>query len=157
VLGIAGRLAHFGKLIITIDPTLTTRAELDRQRHIEPYLAAVAAARHPHTGAPLSASKRRSRILTVGRMIDDINEWGWVEAPTRRLVFPRDFPRMPRALPRLPARRRRPTADGSAPRNRTTGSGPAARRRRGAIRARGSRENCRRINDRVVTSHRVQV
>ncbi|HOZ60243.1 MAG TPA: site-specific integrase [Nakamurella multipartita] len=104
VLGIAGRLAYFGKFITTIDPTLTTLAELDRQRHIEPYLAAVAVARHPHTGAPLSASHRRSRILTVGRMIDDINEWGWAEAPTRRLVFPRDVPRLPRPLPRyLPA------------------------------------------------------
>ncbi|HYJ56015.1 MAG TPA: tyrosine-type recombinase/integrase [Mycobacterium sp.] len=104
VLGIAGRLAYFGTFITTIDPTLTTLAELDRQRHIEPYLAAVAVARHPHTGAPLSASHRRSRILTVGRMIDDINEWGWVEAPGRRLVFPRDVPRLPRPLPRyLPA------------------------------------------------------
>ena len=33
-------------------------------------------------------------------MIDDINEWGWVEAPGRRLIFPRDVPRLPRALPR---------------------------------------------------------
>ena len=97
-------MAHFGTFVTTIDPTLTTLAGLDRQRHIEPYLAAVAAARHPHTGAPLSASERRSRILTVGRMIDDINEWGWVEAPGRRLVFPRDVPRLPRPLPRyLPA------------------------------------------------------
>jgi integrase len=33
-------------------------------------------------------------------MIDDINEWGWVEAPGRRLIFPRDAPRLPRPLPR---------------------------------------------------------
>lgn len=52
----------------------------------------------------MSASERRSRILTVGRMIDDIIEWGWAEAPTRRLIFPRDIPRLPRPLPRyLPA------------------------------------------------------
>jgi len=49
VLGIAGRLVYFGKFITTIDPTLTTLAELDRQRHIEPYLAAVAVARPPTT------------------------------------------------------------------------------------------------------------
>lgn len=97
---IAGRLAHFARFLIQHDPSLTSLAELDRQRHLEPYLAAVAAARHPHTGAALSASERRSRILTVGRMIDDVIEWGWVEAPSRRLVFPRDVPRIPRPLPR---------------------------------------------------------
>ncbi len=33
------------------------------------------------------ARVRRSRVLTVGRMIDDIIEWGWREAPARRLIF----------------------------------------------------------------------
>jgi integrase len=96
----ASRLAHFARQLVVIDPDLTTLSGLDRQRHIEPYLAVVAAARHPHTGAALSASERRSRVLTVGRMIDDINEWGWQQAPGRRLVFPRDVPRLPRPLPR---------------------------------------------------------
>jgi len=104
VLGIAGRLAHFARFVAHADPALTSLVELDRQRHIEPYLAEVATARNPRTGTVLSASERRSRILTVGRMIDDINEWGWAEAPNRRLIFPRDVPRLPRALPRyLPA------------------------------------------------------
>jgi integrase len=79
---------------------LTSLAALDRQRHIEPYLAAVAAARNPRTGTPLSPSERRSRVLTIGRLIDDINEWGWAQAPGRKLVFARDVPRLPRALPR---------------------------------------------------------
>lgn len=96
----ASRLANFARFVTAHDPTLTSLAELDRQRHLEPYLAAVAAARHPHTGAILSASERRSRILTVGRMIDDVIEWGWVEAPSRQLVFTRDVPRIPRPLPR---------------------------------------------------------
>jgi integrase len=100
----AGRLGHFVRTVAEIDPPCDTLAGLDRQRHIEPYLAAVAAAVNPRTGAPLSASERRSRILTVGRMIDDMIEWGWVEAPVRRLIFPRDVPRLPRPLPRyLPA------------------------------------------------------
>lgn len=97
---IASRLAHFARFLAGHDPDLASLAELDRQRHIEPFLAAVATARHPHTGAVLSASERRSRILTVGRMIDDVIEWGWVEAPSRRLVFSRDVPRIPRPLPR---------------------------------------------------------
>jgi integrase len=100
VLGMAGRLGHFARFLAGHDPALATLAGLDRQRHIEPYLAAVASARNPRTGTVLSASERRSRILTVGRMIDDIIEWGWAEAPPRRLVFARDIPRLPRALPR---------------------------------------------------------
>jgi len=100
VLGMASRLGHFARFLTTHDLALTSLAGLDRQRHIEPYLAAVAAAINPRTGAVLSASERRSRILTVGRLIDDINEWGWVEAPGRKLVFARDVPRLPRALPR---------------------------------------------------------
>jgi integrase len=100
VLGMAGRLGHFARFLAGHDPALASLAGLDRQRHIEPYLAAVAAARNPRTGTVLSASERRSRILTVGRMIDDIIEWGWQEAPGRRLIFARDIPRLPRALPR---------------------------------------------------------
>ncbi|WP_172442148.1 tyrosine-type recombinase/integrase, partial [Mycobacterium heckeshornense] len=100
VLGIASRLGHFAQFLADHDPALISLADLDRQRHIEPYLAAVAAATNPRTGAVLSASERRSRVLTVGRLIDDINEWGWAEAPGRKLVFARDVPRLPRALPR---------------------------------------------------------
>jgi integrase len=100
----AGRLGHFARFLAACDPALDSLAGLDRQRHIEPWLAAVAAARNPRTGTVLSASERRSRVLTVGRMIDDIIEWGRREAPARRLVFARDVPRLPRALPRyLPA------------------------------------------------------
>ncbi len=100
VLAIAARLGHFARFLTEQDPTPTSLADLDRQRHIEPYLSAVAAARNPRTGTILSASERRSRILTLGRFIDDINEWGWAEAPRRKLVFARDVPRLPRALPR---------------------------------------------------------
>ena len=60
----------------------------------------MAAARHRFTGAPLSASERRDRILVIIRMLSAIAEWGWPEAPGRRLIFARDVPRLPRALPR---------------------------------------------------------
>jgi len=96
----ASRLAHFGRFLASIDPEITSLASLERQRHIEPYLSTVAAARHRHTGAPLSASERRARILTVSLMFADIAEWGWTEAPTRRLLFGRDVPRLPQPLPR---------------------------------------------------------
>jgi hypothetical protein len=96
----ASRLAHFGRLLARLDPDLSSLANLDRQRHIEPFLHDVAAARNRRTGAPLSASERRDRILMIGRMLSVIAEWGWPEAPTRRLIFGRDVPRLPRALPR---------------------------------------------------------
>src|SRR5262249_49976403 len=83
LLGIAGRLAHFARCLAETDPALTSRGGLARHCPIEPYLPAVAAARNPRTGTVLSPSERRSRILTVGRMIDDIIEWGWKEAPPR--------------------------------------------------------------------------
>lgn len=94
------RLAFFGRQLDAVDPDIASLADLDRQRHIEPFLHAVAQARNHRTGQPLSASERRSRILTVSRMLEDIAEWGWSQAPTRRLIFARDVPRLPRALPR---------------------------------------------------------
>jgi integrase len=100
VAGTATRLAHFGRHLATVDPGLRSLAELDRRRHIEPYLSAVASATRPSDGAPLSASERRARIIAVNCFLADIAEWGWPEAPARRLIFGRDIPRLPRPLPR---------------------------------------------------------
>jgi integrase len=98
--GIAIRLAHFGRHLATVDPALTCLAGLDRQRHIETYLAAVAAAGRLWGGQPISVGEQRNRIITLGRFLADIIEWGWPDAPPRRLVFARDIPKMPRPLPR---------------------------------------------------------
>lgn len=100
VTGTATRLAHFGRHLAAVDPNLPSVAELDRQRHIETYLAAVAQARRPTDGAPVSASERRARVIAVNCFLSDIVEWGWPEAPARRLIFARDIPRLPRPLPR---------------------------------------------------------
>ena len=102
--GIAIRLAHFGRHLAATDPGLDSLAGLDRQRHIETYLAATAVARAARGGQPISAGEQRSRIITLGRFLADITEWQWPDAPARRLVFTRDIPKLPRALPRyLPA------------------------------------------------------
>jgi site-specific recombinase XerD len=100
VSGTASELAHFGRFLANVDPALDTVAGLDRRRHIEPYLSAVAAAVNHRTGEPITASSQRSRIQAVGRMLDAITEWGWEEAPARRLIFDRDSPRLPHPLPR---------------------------------------------------------
>lgn len=102
--GIATRLGHFARHLATVDPGLGSLAELDRQRHIETYLSAVAAATRPVDGRPISVSERRARIISINRFLADITEWGWPDAPARQLLFPRDVPRLPRPLPRyLPA------------------------------------------------------
>jgi len=98
--GIAIRLAHFGRFLAVCDPSLCSLAGLERQRHIEPYLNAVAVATVHGTDRTISVGEQRNRIITLGRFLGDICEWGWLDAPARRLVFPRDIPRAPRPLPR---------------------------------------------------------
>jgi integrase len=100
VTGTATRLAHFGRHLAQVDPGLPSLARLDRRRHIEPYLTAVAEAARPTDGAPISASERRARVIAVTCFLSDIAEWGWPEAPAGRLIFARDIPRLPRPLPR---------------------------------------------------------
>jgi len=100
VSGTASELAHFGRFLASHHPELSTFADLDRRRHIEPYLNAIATAVNHRTGEPIVASTQRSRIQAVGRMLDAMAEWGWEEAPPRRLIFDRDSPRLPHPLPR---------------------------------------------------------
>ncbi len=97
---VARHLAAFGEHLGDVDPDLTSLAPLDRRRHIEPFLTKVAAATRRDNGQPVSINERRQRISVVGRFLADIAEWGWPEAPTRRLIFSRDMPREPRPLPR---------------------------------------------------------
>jgi site-specific recombinase XerD len=100
VQGTASELAHFGRFLARHDPGLSSLALLDRQHHIEPYLNEVAAAVNHRTGQPIAASTAKQRIQSVGSFLDAIAEWGWPEAPARRLIFPRDAPKLPHPLPR---------------------------------------------------------
>ncbi len=100
VTGTATRLNHFAAHLASVDPTLTSLTDLDRRRHIETYLTATAEATNTRTGAPIQASERRGRILAVHCLLNNIAEWGWPEAPQRRLVFRSDIPKLPRPLPR---------------------------------------------------------
>jgi len=100
VQGTASELAHLGRFLARHDPGLASLALLDRQRHIEPYLSQVAAAVNHRTGQPIAASTARARIQSAGGFLDAMAEWGWPEAPARRLIFPRDSPKLPHPLPR---------------------------------------------------------
>lgn len=100
----ATALGYFGAHLARIDPTLASVADLDRRRHIETYLTAVADATRQVDGAPITLEEKRSRIIAVHCFLNDIGHWGWPEAPRHRLIFPRDTPRRAQPLPRyLPA------------------------------------------------------
>ena len=100
VQGTASELAHFGRFLARHNPELPSLSALGRQRHIEPYLTEVAAAVNHRTGQPITASTAKKRIQAVGSFLDAMAEWGWPEAPARRLIFPRDAPKLPHPLPR---------------------------------------------------------
>jgi len=100
VTGTATRLAHFGRFLAQIDPDLSSLAELDRERHMEPYLNSLGRAVNSKTGEPISPADQDRRIRAVSGFLTDIAEWGWKQAPARKLVFRSDMPRLPRTLPR---------------------------------------------------------
>jgi integrase len=100
VTGAASRLNHFAAHLAAVDSQLASLADLDRRRHVETYLTATAEALNSRTGAPIAISERRGRVLAISCLLNDITEWGWPEAPERKLVFRSDIPKIPRALPR---------------------------------------------------------
>jgi integrase len=100
VSSLATRLAHFGRFLAAVDPSLDSLASMERRRHIEPYLNSVTTAVSSTTGRPLTSADQARRILAVSCFLADITEWGWPDAPSRRLVFRSDIPRLPQPLPR---------------------------------------------------------
>ena len=95
VTGTASRLNHFAAHLTDVDPDLASLAQLDRRRHIETYLTATAEAVNSRTGTPISISERRGRVLAISCLLNNITEWGWPEAPQRKLVFRSDIPKTP--------------------------------------------------------------
>jgi integrase len=100
VSGITTRLAHFGRIVATLDSDLASMAELDRCRHIEPYLITVSQTVNSRSGGIISDAEQARRIQAVANFLSEITEWGWPDAPARRLLFRSDIPRLPRPLPR---------------------------------------------------------
>ena len=100
VSSLATRLAHFARFLAEHDPALDSLAGLDRRRHIEPYLNSVANTVTSKTGQAITVADQDRRIRAVGHMLAEITEWGWDDAPPRKLIFRTDHPRQPRPLPR---------------------------------------------------------
>jgi integrase len=100
VSAIATRLTHFGVFLADVDPGLDSIAALERRRHIEPYLTSLVDAVNPKTDELISVADRSRRVLALTGFLTDITEWGWPEAPPRKLVFRDDNPKLPQPLPR---------------------------------------------------------
>jgi integrase len=100
VTGMATRLAHFGRFLADIDPQLESLASLDRRQHMEPWLNSLTTTINSKNGELISKADQSRRILAVSSFLTDIGEWGWADAPPRRLIFRSDSPRLPRPLPR---------------------------------------------------------
>ncbi len=84
-------------------PEVVRLSQLDRSRHIEPFL--VWARTRPWRGAngadkTIGLTAFHQDVVDLRVFFEDIAEWGWPSAPTRRLLFVGDIPRMPDALPR---------------------------------------------------------
>jgi integrase len=100
VSGLATRLKHFGVFLARIDPDLASIADLDRCRHIEPYLTFLVDAPNTKNDQTITVADRARRVLAVANFLTDITEWGWPEAPARKLIFRDDIPKTPQVLPR---------------------------------------------------------
>ncbi len=84
-------------------PDVTRLDQLDRTRHIEPFL--VWAKTRPWrgangTGKTVGLTVFHQDVIDLRVFLEDIAEWGWATAPQRRLIFLGDIPRLPEAMPR---------------------------------------------------------
>ena len=84
-------------------PDVARLDQLDRTRHIEPFLAW--ARTRPWRGAngagkTIGLTAFHHDVVDLRVFFEDIAEWGWPTAPTRRLLFLGDIPRLPETVPR---------------------------------------------------------
>ncbi|MFE3230124.1 tyrosine-type recombinase/integrase [Nocardia sp. NPDC059228] len=100
VSSLATRLTGFGRFLTDLDPTLTRLSYLDRRRHIEPWLASLVDTVSTKTDTVITIADRARRVVAVNTFLNEITEWGWDDAPQRKLMFRSDIPRLPRPLPR---------------------------------------------------------
>jgi site-specific recombinase XerD len=102
-LGYCHSFRHFSRFLFQHAPDVTEISQLDRQKHIEPWLiwnaqrVRKAQGGHAH---PISQSEKKTVVLDVKCFFEQITEWGWAESPQRSLVFKSDLPKVDYLLPR---------------------------------------------------------
>ena len=104
VIGYCHLLVPFARYLAEHHPEVENVGDLRRDAHIEPYLIWNATREWtPPGGTPqrYSARERQHGVLDIKFFFDTITEWGWEEAPKRRLLFPSDVPKRDKPLPRF--------------------------------------------------------
>jgi integrase len=86
-----------------VHPEVRRLDHVDRQRHIEPFLAWER--QRPWRGAngrgrTISLLQFHHDIVDLRVFFEDIAAWGWASSPRRRLLFLTDLPRLPEPMPR---------------------------------------------------------
>lgn len=94
-------LAVFGEFLGREFPDVGSICELER-RHLEAFLAwtSTRPCRGNHGDRPVGPFVTAHAAIAVRGFLDDITEWGWPQAPARRLMFTSDIPKQPSMLPR---------------------------------------------------------
>lgn len=96
-------LGSFFRWLSFEHPDVTELHQLDRRRHIEPYLhwlfevGGTGRGRHSERW---TIPTRRARISCLQRILKLLSCWGWPEAPARPLLLPGDLPALPDSLPK---------------------------------------------------------
>ncbi len=123
VSGLTTRLVAFATFVTSIDATLTPD-RLERCAHIETWMSSLPQTISTATGRPLTPAEQARRILAVSNFLTEITEWGWPNAPARKLMFRSDVPRLPQPLPRFLCRPTRTGAYNKPSKSPRTGSAP---------------------------------
>ena len=99
----ADSLTVFSEYLAAHHPKVRSLRGLDRQAHIEPFLACNRG--RPWRGRvardrPVSPVVSKHAVVDLRGCFDDLAVWGWAERPRRQLLFAGDTPRLDRPLPR---------------------------------------------------------
>jgi hypothetical protein len=94
-------LAVFGEFLTREFPQIDSISNLER-RHVEAFLAwtSTRSCRGNHGDRPVGPFVAAYAAIALRGFLDDITEWGWPQAPARRLMFTSDIPKQPSMLPR---------------------------------------------------------
>jgi site-specific recombinase XerD len=98
---LASALAIFGEFLTDQHPDVTTIGAIER-RHVQAFLTWTATrdCRNYHGARSVGPFVTAHAAIVLRGFFDDITEWDWPQAPTRRLMFTSDIPKQPKMVPR---------------------------------------------------------